>query len=76
MRDKLLEALKQFRDSIDFDKEMHLISDGLISSVDLVELICVIEETFEIEVPIEEILPVNFNNVDSMLSLIEKVKNS
>lgn len=76
MRDKLISVLKKFRDNIDFENEKKLMGDRLIDSIELVEMIGLIEDEFGIEVPIEEILPENFDNVDNMLKLVEKLKNA
>lgn len=60
--------------SIDFDKEKHLISDGIIDSVDMVSIISEIEEHYGIEITMEYIKPEYFESVEAMWGMIEEIR--
>lgn len=51
-----------------------IVTDGLVDSVDLVGIVSEIEEQFGIEIPIEEISPDNFDDVESIWNMIKKLQ--
>lgn len=57
-----------------FDFEQNLITDGYISSFDLIALIAEMEKQFFVRIPLESIQPESFNNLDSICELIMKYK--
>ena len=72
--DKLLEILKELKPDVDFNAQKALIDDEVFDSFDIVQLVGEISETFEIDVPPNEILPENFNSADSMWQMIQRLK--
>lgn len=71
--EKLLEILNELHDDIDFEKENGLIDDGILDSLDIVTLITEINDTFDISIPAEEIIPENFNSAVAIMYLINKL---
>ncbi len=75
MKEQLMEILKDLRPEVDFENETQLIDGGVLDSFDIVSLIAELNETFEIEINVEDLLPENFNSVSAMMELIEKLEN-
>ncbi len=71
MKEKILEICKEVNDSIDYSSDK-LVEDGFMDSVTLVEIASDIMDAFDIDLPYEEIVPENFNSLDSMVKLVEK----
>ena len=71
-RQKLLEALKEVRDDIDFAGQYGLVDEGVIDSLDLTQIIAALDEAFDIHIPSGEIEPENFNSVQDMLALVKR----
>ena len=61
---------------IDFNSEKELITDGILDSFDIVTLVSEINDAFDIEFPVSEIIPENFENIDALYKTIEKVKEN
>lgn len=72
--EELLRILKEANDKIDYENEKALIDKGLIDSLELMEIISEIEDTFDVEIGMEEIIPENFNSAEAMYALIERLK--
>ena len=70
--EKLLAALAEVRDDVDFAGEDALVDDGLIDSFDLTQIIAALDEAFDIHIITGDIEPENFNNVQSMLELVHR----
>ena len=71
---KLLEILKQINDSIEYEKESNLVDDGLFSSFDILQCVSAIEENYGVEVPISEIRNENFNSLENISNMRERLK--
>ena len=71
---KLLEILKQINDSIEYEKESNLVDDGLFSSFDILQCVSAIEENYGVEVPMSEIRNENFNSLENISNIIERLK--
>ncbi len=74
MRDELLEILNELRPEINFEVETQLIDDEVLDSFDMVSLIGEINDNFEVEVSFDDIDAENFNSVDAMLRLIQRLQ--
>ncbi|MDO4475250.1 MAG: acyl carrier protein [Lachnospiraceae bacterium] len=72
--DKLLEILAENCPTVDFDVEKELITAKVIDSIDLVSIISDIEDAFDISIDMEEIEPENFDSVEAIWALIQKLQ--
>ncbi|MCS2954271.1 acyl carrier protein [Bacteroides thetaiotaomicron] len=73
--EKLLEILKDIRPDVDFENEDALIDDGVLDSFDVVSIISEIDDEFGVQVKINELNPENFNSVESIWDMIQKLQN-
>lgn len=72
--EKLLELLKGVRPDVDFENETALIDDGILDSFDVVSIISEIDDVFGVQIRINELDPENFNSVEAIWNLIQKLK--
>ena len=69
----LLNILSELHPEVDFENNEELIDDGILDSLDLVTLITEINDRMDVSIPPEEIVPENFNSVEALLALIERL---
>ena len=74
MKDKIIEILCDIRDDVDAERE-DLIDAGILSSLDIIQLIGALNDEFDISIPATEIKPQNFNSVDAMAKMVEKLSD-
>lgn len=72
--DQLLELLKDVNEDVDFTTQTAIIDDEVIDSLDLTGLIADIEDSFDIEIGMNDIVPENFNTVDAMWAMIQRLQ--
>ena len=72
--DQLLDLLKDVNEDVDFTPPTAIIDDEVIDSLDLTGLIADIEDTFDIEIGMNDIVPENFNTVDAMWAMIQRLQ--
>lgn len=69
--EELLEILTDLHPEVDFEVEEHLIDDGILDSLDIVNLISEISEVFDVSITAKDIIPENFNSAKALYSLIQ-----
>lgn len=74
MREKLMDILTELRPDVDFESEKELIDGGVLDSFDIVSLVGELNEEFDVEINVEDLLPENFNSVEAMLELVTKMR--
>lgn len=74
--DKLLELLKGIRPDVDFETETALIDDGILDSFDVVSIISELDDEFGVQIRIAELDPDNFNSLQSIWGLVQKLKSN
>ena len=72
MKEKILTILSDIRPDIEFETEEGLISNGLLESFDLIQLIASLENEFGVEVGNRNITTENFDSLNKIVSLIER----
>ena len=73
MKETILEILSDIVDNDDLDTCETLIDDGVLSSLDIIQLIGALNDEFDISIPATEIIPANFNSVDAMVAMVAKL---
>ncbi len=71
--DKLLSILNEIRPDVDFVNEKKLIDDSILDSFDIISIVSELNDTYNIEIDVEDLEPDNFNTVEAMLELIERL---
>jgi acyl carrier protein len=72
--EELLQILQDLHPDVDFEKEEHLIDQAILDSFDIVTLISEINDTFDVTISAEQIIPDNFNSAKALYALIEKLE--
>ena len=73
MMEDLKNILQDLHPDVDFDSEDRLIEKGILNSFDIVSIIAEIDDVFGVTVPAEEIVLENFNSMQALYSLIERL---
>ena len=72
--EELLKIIKNVNDQIEVDTE-NIMTDGILDSVELVELISLIEEHYKIEIDLDDIEPDNFDSCKKIINFIMSKEN-
>ena len=72
---ELTEILENMRPDIDFTKEKSLVTDRLLESFDIISLVTKINDTFDVKVKPADLVPENFDTVEAMWAMIERLQD-
>lgn len=76
MKDSINKILVEVNKEIGpYLNDSNLISNGKLDSLDIMNLIMMLEEKFDIEIDPEDVLSENFESVEAMIALVEKCRN-
>ena len=73
--EELIKLLSETIEGVDFENEDRLMTDKVISSIDLTEIIAEIEDHYDIEIDMEYLIPENFESAQAMLNMIEELQD-
>ena len=73
--EKIMSILRNVRPDIDFENEKKLIDDALLDSFDIISIIAELNDAFDISIEIEDLEPENFNSVEAMKELVDRLRN-
>jgi len=72
--DEIKEILESIRPDIDFDVEKSLIDDGILDSIDIIGIVTELNDEFDIEINVQYLLPKNFNSLEAIYELVQKLR--
>ena len=72
MRNKIYLILENIRPEIDFSSTSNFITEGYLDSFDIVSLVSALDEEFNISIDGTDIIPENFETIDSIYLLVTK----
>ena len=71
--ENLIELLKDVNDEADYENCTTLVDDRVLTSFDILAVINMIDDEFDVAVPAKDIVPANFNSAAAMLALIQRL---
>ena len=72
--EELLEVLKKVKPGVDFENNHNLIDEEILDSFDIVSIVAAINDEFDIQITAKDIVPENFNSIEEMYALVEKLE--
>ena len=73
-KETVLNILNDIKPTINLEQVKDIIDGGYLDSLELMSLITALMETFGFELDVEWITPDNFNSVDAITALVERLK--
>lgn len=74
--DTLLKILTEIDDTVSWEKEEGLISGRILDSFGVISLVSELEDAFSVEIEASEITPENFDSMQAILQMIERLQEN
>lgn len=74
IKEQVNAILKEIKPTKDLESLTDIIEGGYLDSFELMSLIAQLNEVFDIEVDVDEIVPENFNSVGAIAAMVERLK--
>jgi len=69
--EKLTAILEDIRPDLDFTTETKLIDNGILDSFDIISIVSEVNDEFDVEINVADLLPEHFNSADAIWKLIK-----
>lgn len=73
--EQLLTILQELKPGVDFKGNQRLIDDGILESLEIITLASELNDEFDIEITVADVLPENFNSAEAIWSMIERLQD-
>ena len=74
MREKVLQILQECSPDVDFLASNTLVEDGILDSLLLISIVSALSTELGIMIPYTEISEKNFNSVDAITAMVERIQ--
>ena len=74
MKEQIIEILEDIQPEADYETCQTLIDDHILTSLDVLSLVAELEDEFDVIIPTVEIIPSNFNSVDAIAAMVERLQ--
>ena len=71
---ELEKILASLHPEMDFSSPHRLVDEGILDSIDIVTLVGEIDEIYGVSIPVEQIVPENFESVESIYKMIQRLR--
>lgn len=71
----VLPILQEMCPDVDFETCDTLIDDEILVSLDIITLVAEVASRFDVEIPVEEIVPENFNSLEALDALVNRLED-
>ena len=72
--EELLRIMSDVRPDIDFTTATSLIDDEMLDSLDIVAIVTDVNDEFDVEINVNDLLPENFNSAEALYELIQRLQ--
>ena len=74
MKEQIIEILEDIQPEADYETCQTLIDDHILTSLDVLSLVAELEDEFDVTIPTVEIIPSNFNSLDAIAAIVERLQ--
>lgn len=74
MKEQIIEILEDIQPEADYETCQTLIDDHILTSLDVLSLVAELEDEFDVTIPTVEIIPSNFNSLDAIAAMVERLQ--
>ena len=72
-KERIREILLELHDDVDYDREDCLVGGKILDSFDLITLVAELGQEFGIDITAEDFVPENFNSLDALAAMAERL---
>ena len=74
IKEQIVNILKEIKPNKSLEGVTDIVESNYLDSFEIMNLIMMLTETFGIDIDFEEITAENFNSIDAMVAMVERLK--
>lgn len=72
--EELMEHLKEINDEVDYEVADNLVTGHILASFDIIQIIMMLKEEYDVNVPPAQIVPDNFNSAAAIWKMVQRLR--
>ena len=72
--EEILKVLQEVKPGIQFEGRTDLVSSGDLDSFDIISLVSELNDSLDIDIPVEAIVPENFDSLEAIQKLVDSLE--
>ena len=73
--EEIIKILEQVKPGVDYKTEKSLIDNEILDSLDIVTIVASINRELDVEIPVSEIIPENFNSAEALYETVKRLED-
>lgn len=73
VEERIMEIMTELKPGVDFEGRDDLMDSGILDSMTIVMAASEMKDEFDADIRVTDILPENFNSIESMAGMIERI---
>lgn len=73
--EELMKILEKIKPGYDFKSSTTLIDDGVLTSIDIIKLVSDLQDEFDVDITVTDLVPENFNSAQAMMDMIKRLED-
>ena len=73
--EEIIKILEEVKPGVDYNSEKSLIDNEILDSLDIVTIVAKINQEFDIDFPVNEIVPENFNSAEALYEAVKRLED-
>ena len=74
IKNDVLDILAELRPDVDFTAETKLVTNGVFDSFDIMSLVGLLSDAFDITISPAELTPANFDSADALAGMVSRLE--
>lgn len=70
---EVLNVLQEVKPGFDFAGQTNWVDSGSLDSFDVIQIVAELNEALDIDIPVEAIIPENFNSLETVENLVKSL---
>ena len=71
--EEFIERLKELKGDVDFANCEDLMGEGYLNSFDIIRIVAMVKEEYDVKIPAVDVIPANFRSAASIWSMVERL---
>ena len=72
----IVSLLEELKSGVDFTSRTDLVDSRVLDSLTILALVSDLEDAFDITIPAVEIVPANFNSLEGMWNMVQRLREA
>ena len=71
--EEFIAHLRELKSDVDYEHCEDLIGEGYLNSFDIIQIVAMVREEYDVKIPVADVIPKNFRSAASIWAVVEEL---